>query len=444
MSSESPTTLSSDAATPNVASLQRRVSTTKETKHSTTALAPLRQTSPPESAAAPAELELEDDIAPEELAQRIGSLIDSLPPPAPTNDADIGAVNPDGPPLPSAIANDTRLIQLLTSERVMNGSMAGAQESVWAMLERIKHRTVELVHSATISGRKKAEASSPSPSPSPGADEDREDGGFMVYAPLQPTPESQVELAESEMVLEYFDEPETPAPTKTPTEELKPPPSPSSQPAAEGMTEGKKEEGSSLKPSRSWRRPRKVREHVHWVPSRTNLSLQVMWWGYRLYLPPPVIGILNDTHVSAARRGAMLITAIKWMLDKVPLMVLPPQVRPAMMLLKRLTPYLGYVGVFVTWSWKAIKDRDQGDGVVLTATWLLPVALLPTSLKPEDYCRPGELPPPKSESEAERSSGDEEGKKTKGKSDKSKNADSEGEEGDKSKSKGTLKKKKLI
>lgn len=56
----------------------------------------------------------------------------------------------------------------------------------------------------------------------------------------------------------------------------------------------------------------------------------------------------------------MLTTALKYLLDKVPMAMLPPQARPAMTLLKAFTPYLGYVGGFVAWSWGAIKHFDKG------------------------------------------------------------------------------------
>ncbi|KAJ7508681.1 hypothetical protein B0H11DRAFT_1685553, partial [Mycena galericulata] len=281
---------------------------------------------------------IEDAPEPRTFAQRIGTLIDALPLPAPTKEADVGAVDPKGPPLPLAVTTDSKLMKLLSSESVMNGSSSTGRQSVWSMLEQLKHRHT---HTGAASGSKYVE----------GVGDEREDEGVMMYAPLEPTPDSQLELADSESVLEYFDEPtepETTEPAEAPAEETKPH---IPQPEASGR--------------------------IHWVPSPTRISLQAMWWGYRLYFPPPVMKILDNTHLAAARRGAMITAALKWLLDRVPLAVFPPQVRSAMLVLKRLTPYLGYVGVFIAWSWTAIKARDKGDGVVLTATWLLPVALVP-------------------------------------------------------------------
>ncbi|KAJ7103169.1 hypothetical protein B0H15DRAFT_1016983 [Mycena belliarum] len=313
------------------------------------------------------DIHTEDAPEPHTFARRISALIDELPPPAPTTDADIGAVDPKGPPLHAAITADSKLMKWLSSENVMSGSIALGRQSVWSMLDRLNHQSA--AHSST----KKEDD---------GKGDEREDEGVMMYAPLQPDADSQLELADSEVVLEYLDEPvEADKPDAADT---KPPLSSSPQP--EPLATG------GVKPSLS-RRKRKAKEHIHWVPSPTKISLQAMWWGYRLYLPPPVMKVLNNSHLAAAKRGAMITAALKWLLDKVPMMLLPPPLRPAMMVLKRLTPFLGYVGVFIAWSWTAIKARDKGEGVVLTATWLLPVALVPATLNREDFQRhPGGTP----------------------------------------------------
>ncbi|KAJ6623069.1 hypothetical protein B0H10DRAFT_817636 [Mycena sp. CBHHK59/15] len=311
-------------------------------------------------------ISIEDAPEPHTFAQRIGTLIDSLPFPAPTKDADIGVVDPEGPPLPGSVTADSKLMKLLSSENVMNGSVSLGRRSVWSMLEQLKHRHAPPENSGSNKGEENK-------------GEQREDQGVMMYAPLQPTQDSELELADSEMVLEYLDEPEETGKVN-PAAGSNAPPDPQVPQQPEGSPT-KKPEG--VKPSKS--RKRKAKEHIHWVPSPTKISLQVMWWGYRLYLPPPVMKILDNTHLAAARRGAMITAALKWLLDKVPMMMIPPPLRPAMMVLKRLTPFLGYIGVFIAWSWTAFKARDKGDGVVLTATWLLPVALVPASLKAEDY-----------------------------------------------------------
>ncbi|KAJ7123365.1 hypothetical protein C8R46DRAFT_1147766 [Mycena filopes] len=328
----------------------------------------------------------EDAVRPEDapepglFAQRISTLIDSLPPPpeAP-KDGQVGENDPRGPPLPLSVTSDSKLMKLLSSESVMNGSIEAGRQSVWYMLdglERLKGR---------LGGDKTPDAGGGKGAPTGenGNEDAREDGGIMMYTPLQPTADSQVELADSEMVLEYLDEPteeeKAAAASKTPAQDANTNPKPPLS----------SKNSSSSKTAAGPKKQQRVKEHVRWMPSPTQISLQAMWWGYRLYLPPPVMALLDDTHLAAARRGAMITASLKYMLDKIPLMLLPPQARPAVMVLKRLSPYLGYLSVFIAWSWTAIKARDKGDGVVLTTTWLLPVALVPAALKAEDFQRRG-------------------------------------------------------
>lgn len=105
----------------------------------------------------------------------------------------------------------------------------------------------------------------------------------------------------------------------------------------------------------------------------------------RRYLPPPVLRVLNSKSMEAAKRATIITTALKWLLDHIPTTFLPVQVRPAATLLKRLVPLLGYIGAFIAWSWGAIRTFDRGYGVILSATWLLPVALIPGAWDESDF-----------------------------------------------------------
>jgi len=127
-----------------------------------------------------------------------------------------------------------------------------------------------------------------------------------------------------------------------------------------------------------------VKTRTRWVPSPDKISFQATWWGYRLYLPPPVLDVLNNTRLKAAKRAAIITTALQWLLGHVPLTVVPPQFRVGVLVARRLVPYLGYVGGFVAWSWGTMKSFDKGHGIVLTATWLLPVALIPGTWEPNE------------------------------------------------------------
>ncbi|KAF9786799.1 hypothetical protein BJ322DRAFT_675737 [Thelephora terrestris] len=122
---------------------------------------------------------------------------------------------------------------------------------------------------------------------------------------------------------------------------------------------------------------KKKNEKLVWVPSPINISLQTMWWGYRIYFPPPVLEVLNNKQLEAAKRAAMITSALQWLLDHVPVALIPPQFQLGLTLLRGLIPLLGYIGSFIAWSWSAIRVFDRGCGVTLTATWLLPIAIIP-------------------------------------------------------------------
>ncbi|KAL5519571.1 hypothetical protein ACEPAH_1254 [Sanghuangporus vaninii] len=139
----------------------------------------------------------------------------------------------------------------------------------------------------------------------------------------------------------------------------------------------------------------KPREKVIWVPSPDKISVQVLWWGYRMYLPPPVLHVLNGRTIETAKRAALLTGALTWLVDNLPLSSLPPVLAPAVLLLKALIPLLGMIGSFVAWSWKATVSFDRGNGVVLSATWVLPIVLVPGTWEDGEVPPPAPVPPPK-------------------------------------------------
>jgi len=287
------------------------------------------------------------------FAQRIRDLIESLPLPgtsATSQQSEKDATNVEvskakdgttGPPAAPGV--DEELVQMLSSEEVMNGDEeeAGKEKlnrpSVWSILSTMRWKGKE----------KDMGGAQNSSDPITHAE-----GGLMMCAPLEPTNDSNVELAQT-----------CPSPSESPNR----PNSPIlEQPG----------------------------EDVEWVPSTTQISVYAAWWGYRLYLPPSVMAALDSVSFKATTQAAMVTGALKWLLDQVPTMLVPPQFRPALMMMKRLGPIVGYVGVFVAWSWGRIKTHDKGNGVVLTATWLLPVALVPMAWDAGDINGPVLLPKP--------------------------------------------------
>jgi len=257
------------------------------------------------------------------FAQRIRDLIESLPLPgtsATSQQSEKDATNVEvskakdgttGPPAAPGV--DEELVQMLSSEEVMNGDEeeAGKEKlnrpSVWSILSTMRWKGKE----KDMGGAQNS--SDPIT---------HVEGGLMMCAPLEPTNDSNVELAQT-----------CPSPSESPNR----PNSPIlEQPG----------------------------EDVEWVPSTTQISVYAAWWGYRLYLPPSVMAALDSVSFKATTQAAMVTGALKWLLDQVPTMLVPPQFRPALMMMKRLGPIVGYVGVFVAWSWGRIKTHDKGNGVV--------------------------------------------------------------------------------
>ena len=272
---------------------------------------------------------VEEAPEPMTFAKKIQAMIELLPVPsalastwsnAPattpeTTPADEGRT---GSPIPPGM--DDGMIKMLSSEDLMNGKRSNSKgverQSVWDTLAGINHDA----HDHGTSQRRR-----------PSKVEEQEDG-IMMYVPLEPNEGSEVELAETESVLEYDK-------------------APSHEPALEnGIT------AEEPKPAQT---DIAVEKKV-WVPSTTQISVFTTWWGYRLYLPPPVMEKLSSHSLKATARAAMITSALKWFLGKIPMTFVPAQLKPAVALLKRLSPVVGYVGIFIAWSWDRVRACDEG------------------------------------------------------------------------------------
>ncbi|EPQ60301.1 hypothetical protein GLOTRDRAFT_67779 [Gloeophyllum trabeum ATCC 11539] len=269
---------------------------------------------------------------------------------------------------------------MLSSATIMNGTFSKGRQSVFAILDRLK--------SPWAHNHPRADGSGGAQEGHEERLEEDDNSSVMLYGPLSPDSDSVVELAQSEVIsLGEDEEPGTPTVVGYNDNP--------EQPAA-----GEPSQNSGTRkgwPNLQWpwygmkgkARAEASEKRVHvgekiWVPSRTKISLQVMWWGYRIYLPPPVLAVLSNQELTAAKRAAMFTTALKWLCDHIPVSLLPLQLRPAAILVRRLIPYVGYIGGFVAWSWSAVKSYDKGNGVVLTATWLLSVAVIPSTWEPNN------------------------------------------------------------
>ena len=256
------------------------------------------------------------------FAMTLKSLIESLPvegpwtaKPSEGTSKDKGK-QPQAAPQPVPPGLDNNLVRLLASEDVMNGSRItptgngeNSKSNIWNILAGLKDKT-------KVTGSSEVTVV------------EEEEDGLMMYSPLEPQADSQVELVTPETVVRPVEDP-------PPRSTLTPAPVPKD------------------------RSNKAIEKHV-WVPSTTELSVLSTWWGYRIYLPPPVMAKLNGKAIKATTRAAMIATALKWLLERIPLAIIPPQFRAAVKLLKQLTPLTGYIGVFIAWSWDRVRALDEG------------------------------------------------------------------------------------
>ncbi|PWN47552.1 hypothetical protein IE53DRAFT_390315 [Violaceomyces palustris] len=115
-----------------------------------------------------------------------------------------------------------------------------------------------------------------------------------------------------------------------------------------------------------------------WIPSSTKVSLHAAWWGYSLYLPHSVIPDIEGDVDQAEKIANLIKTALTFLVNNIP-STLPSQFATVAVILKAIAPIVGYIATFIGWSWDQIKSFDKGKGVVLSATWILPIALIPRS-----------------------------------------------------------------
>lgn len=222
------------------------------------------------------------------------------------------------PPGPVPVS-DSRFLGLLGNVNVMNGSLDKGRQSVFAILDRLRRPSARAMEDSAGSAAEQDDEGS------------EEDNSVMLYGPLVPSEDSEVELAASDIV-SVFDDGETleyeqPArplsfieagqqlTPRSPSRTLPPKiqgesaqdegPADASQPDTQGEPrtagwfdtwKGKVIEGGKLvsdkvvEGTKSWKgktvvEDRKiVKTKTRWLPSPDRISLQAMWWGYRLYV----------------------------------------------------------------------------------------------------------------------------------------------------------------
>jgi len=91
-------------------------------------------------------------------------------------------------------------------------------------------------------------------------------------------------------------------------------------------------------------------------PPLHQISAFMFWWGYEIFVPQECMGRLDQVqNVSNSFLGFLQVVASA----------------------SPITPYFGFISAWVGLQFTVIKAQNTGHGVVLAATWVLPVALVP-------------------------------------------------------------------
>ena len=200
-------------------------------------------------------------VEPSSLARRIRTLIYKCN----------GEENDHQPPSSASLNDDQQLFQALSSPILMNGSLDGRRTSVWRALEEMDSRpSAELSRDDAVS--------EPFDEPS----------SVMVYSPLLPVQGSVVELAQSEVISEQEEGQDQVHAHELEIETTPVPPSIPALSWTNSLTSWftKSSQPTPPPPAESSMTPRTRERHLRvqraWVPSKDKLSIQCMWWGYRM------------------------------------------------------------------------------------------------------------------------------------------------------------------
>ncbi|KIM65873.1 hypothetical protein SCLCIDRAFT_1211888 [Scleroderma citrinum Foug A] len=271
---------------------------------------------------------------------------------------------PGSPPTsPTRVVNDWKLLKFPSLRAATDQLVEPGRQSILSALDLLR----------SPPGKSQKGLSSPVKGTSTVLDCVNDNKSIMIYGPLEPDDTSEVEIACSEIVSVYEDGEEI----RTLQARFVPLPTESIEQILIGANEsperykGKEKESCTEADSElfiePWKSPLSKnghfpeREYRAWVPSLTKISVQTMRWGFRIYLPPCVLEVLNDKQLEAAKRAVMITTALKLLMDHIPLHLLPPEMHPAVITLRGLVPYLGYVGGFILRCWTGVKSFDKGS-----------------------------------------------------------------------------------
>lgn len=103
--------------------------------------------------------------------------------------------------------------------------------------------------------------------------------------------------------------------------------------------------------------PNSEDKDVH--PPTDKISILTHWWGYEICIP--------HTSMDYFKKADSVVDTLERILS-VTSVIYPP--------MAIITPITHFVANAIDSEWDSIQAKDQGQGVVCTATWLVPVAII--------------------------------------------------------------------
>ncbi|KAF8274434.1 hypothetical protein EI94DRAFT_1561543 [Lactarius quietus] len=111
-----------------------------------------------------------------------------------------------------------------------------------------------------------------------------------------------------------------------------------------------------------------ILDHAGVYPPLDRMSVLTYWWGWELVLPPPSMAYLDHAE-SITNTLINILTALSALNEGV----------------REIVPFVRYASQYIDAEWNSIKAQDHGKGVVCTATWIMPIAMVP---RPWDFPDP--------------------------------------------------------
>lgn len=146
-----------------------------------------------------------------------------------------------------------------------------------------------------------------------------------------------------------------------------------------GSSSGRDSKSSDENDDKDAGSPKKDQKGVKrvWIPSTTKASFLAQWWGFTLYLPQAVMAEVGKDAEKAENIAMTISKMLTALLDGAAKIPLPASFQAVLTVLKSIAPVTQYISTYIGWSWNELKTLDKGEGICLSTTWVLPVALIP-------------------------------------------------------------------